>query len=746
MMFKVSEFCRFAQQPATLKRLFGKLRENTSRNMTDNEVKELSESYPQVARMLTLAQKIEPSFGDVNITMSNLLLEYRLPGAPAWCDLVLIGRDKNDRQNVMIVELKNWRSNSKDLPGDYTGLIRHDGRNTLHPSRQVQRYTEYCQRFHSAVIEAKASVEGCVYFTKDINLSPYQEGVNETLVKEFPVSNTTEKSTKKLAETVLKHISKPDIQFADYFVNGIYKQDRNILLQSADNMTNYRANNRNIIDPFVLVSEQDEDYLKIFAKISKLKDNEKLVFVVDGSAGSGKSAIATSVLVEAMKKFNNRGNIVFVTPTSSQRDNWIASFEKAGGSKSIGIIRTANSYNPGMTSALAKKELYPYFSTLDNGKYIKDKNTRALKFEYFRDYLKYMEENNLCKDYMPNHHFMSIVDEAHALINTAVKGYSSNKSGGWCYQMGAQAYHIINESRVTIFFLDSKQSFRDNETTTIDDIKAYAEDLGAEYVYLKLPDSIQFRCGGNPNVSNWVDSMFTSEPLKNYDKWKDDFDIHFVDSPDKLDKWLRSKKTTSIRILSSYSREWKSRSTKLAGIIPGYQMLNAMHTTNTPYDFELKNKDGSVYKKYWNNPESYDIFVQARVGSKMHDDPLCEVGCPYSVRGFDYQYIGVLWLEDLIWRKGRWAVDLDYNEETQTGSSKNAAKKELKAYCKQHRNASDHLIFRDKESDMKACQHLIDTVVEAYMIVLKRGIKGMALYIKDEETRKHVKSLLNANS
>lgn len=173
MMFKVSEFCRFAQQPATLKRLFGKLRENTSRIMTDNEVKELSESYPQVARMLTLAQKIEPSFGDVNITMSNLLLEYRLPGAPAWCDLVLIGRDKNDRQNVMIVELKNWRSNSKDLPGDYTGLIRHDGRNTLHPSRQVQRYTEYCQRFHSAVIEAKASVEGCVYFTKDINLSPY---------------------------------------------------------------------------------------------------------------------------------------------------------------------------------------------------------------------------------------------------------------------------------------------------------------------------------------------------------------------------------------------------------------------------------------------------------------------------------------------------------------------------------------------------------------------------------------------
>lgn len=139
-------------------------------------------------------------------------------------------------------------------------------------------------------------------------------------------------------------------------------------------------------------------------------------------------------------------------------------------------------------------------------------------------------------------------------------------------------------------------------------------------------------------------------------------------------------------------------------------------------------------------------FLFKRKKVAMHDDPLCEVGCPYSVRGFDYQYIGVLWLEDLVWRNGRWAVDLDYNEETQTGSSKSAAKKELRAYCKRHHNASDHLIFRDKASDMKACQHLIDTVVEAYMIVLKRGIKGMALYIKDEETRKHVKSLLYAES
>lgn len=743
MILTVNEFCEFAQQPATLKRLFKKLQQSTSRNMTDNEVKELSESYPQVARMLTVAKTIDPKFGNVNITTSSLLLEYRLPGAPAWCDLVLLGEDLQGQRNVVIIELKNWRANSKDKEGDYEGLIIHNGVNTYHPSRQVQRYAEYCQRFHSAVLDYKARVNGCVYFTQEIDLIPFMAGVNKQLTDLFPVYNTGETSTEHLAKLVLGLISEPNQEFANCFVNGIYKQDRNILTQAANNMMRHNVKNTSIVDPFILVGSQDEDYLKIFSKLSHLEKDKKLVFVVDGSAGSGKSAIATSILVAAMNKYNERGNIVFVTPTESQKDNWLTSFEKVGGSESRGIIRTANSFNPGMTSSKAKTELYPYFSILEGGKYIKDSNSQVLKFEYFRDYLRYMEENNLCsRDYFPNHHFLAVVDEAHALINTAVEGYSSNKSGGWCYQMGSQAYHIINESQVSIFFLDSKQSFRDNETTTIKDIESYAIELGADYEYLQLPREIQFRCGGNPNVTNWVDAMFTLEPLHNYHMWQNDYEIHFVNSPDKLDGWLLSKGTTSIRILSSYSREWVSKSTKLKNSISGYQFLNALHTTNTPYDFELENEDGSMYEKYWNNPDGYDIFVQAREGSKMHSNPLCEVGCPYAVRGFDYEYVGVLWLEDLIWRNGAWTVDLEYNKETQTGSTKSAAKAELKKYLRVHPGGSDRLIVLDNESELKACQNLIETVVEAYMIILKRGIRGLGLYIKDEETREHVKSLL----
>ena len=33
-----------------------------------------------------------------------MALEYKLPAASAWCDLVLLGDGKNDKQQVVVIE------------------------------------------------------------------------------------------------------------------------------------------------------------------------------------------------------------------------------------------------------------------------------------------------------------------------------------------------------------------------------------------------------------------------------------------------------------------------------------------------------------------------------------------------------------------------------------------------------------------------------------------------------------------
>jgi DUF2075 family protein len=132
------------------------------------------------------------------------------------------------------------------------------------------------------------------------------------------------------------------------------------------------------------------------------------------------------------------------------------------------------------------------------------------------------------------------------------------------------------------------------------------------------------------------------------------------------------------------------------------------------------------WSKVWNfiplNGSNYTWFIQAPVGSPMHDDPLCEVGCPYAARGFDFDYIGVLWLSDLVWRGGQWLADPQHVHDTGLDRSRNAARRE--------------------PVEGPAHEALRLALAQAYRIILTRGLSGCYLWIEDEETRNHVRRCL----
>ena len=48
------------------------------------------------------------------------------------------------------------------------------------------------------------------------------------------------------------------------------------------------------------------------------------------------------------------------------------------------------------------------------------------------------------------------------------------------------------------------------------------------------------------------------------------------------------------------------------------------------------------------------------------------------MRGFDYDYTGVLWLSDLVWRGDRWRVSPDQVFESACKKTKSAAKVEMR--------------------------------------------------------------------
>jgi DUF2075 family protein len=111
----------------------------------------------------------------------------------------------------------------------------------------------------------------------------------------------------------------------------------------------------------------------------------------------------------------------------------------------------------------------------------------------------------------------------------------------------------------------------------------------------------------------------------------------------------------------------------------------------------------------------------------MADDPLCEVGCPYAVRGFDYDYVGILWLGDLLWRAGKWNVQHE----------------------SVHEGGFLHLLNRARAEESAGGaenQELLRRVGQAYRILLTRPLKGVYIWIPDDQTRQYLRDSLDASA
>ena len=120
----------------------------------------------------------------------------------------------------------------------------------------------------------------------------------------------------------------------------------------------------------------------------------------------------------------------------------------------------------------------------------------------------------------------------------------------------------------------------------------------------------------------------------------------------------------------------------------------------------------------------YTAFIRAASGSRMADDPLCEVGCPYAVRGFDYDFVGTNWLNDLVWREGKWVMCYDFI----------------------HEGGFLHLLnrARDEESPKgPENRELLRRGGQAYRILLTRPLKGAYLWIPHNDTRQHLVCLFS---
>jgi len=173
-----------------------------------------------------------------------------------------------------------------------------------------------------------------------------------------------------------------------------------------------------------------------------------------------------------------------------------------------------------------------------------------------------------------------------------------------------------------------------------------------------------------------------------------------------------------VRLVASYARKWVTEDATRPHELPAGMQ-----------DFRIKwrNQSGEhTWSRIWNwrnAPEGYVSWIDPSPGVPMADNPLAEVGCPYTVRGFDYDYLGVLWLNDVVWRTDHWEVVPEN-------------------VCESGLNRHRQRTKREKDSNGPEHHALLRKLQQGYRILLSRALKGVYVWCEDDETRDHLQSCL----
>lgn len=281
-----------------------------------------------------------------------------------------------------------------------------------------------------------------------------------------------------------------------------------------------------------------------------------------------------------------------------------------------------------------------------------------------------------------------IADEAHRIRKTSNSRYTPAHKRLDIPQI----QELINAAKVAVFFIDDIQIVRPDEIGSVDYIKEYALKNNCKVFEYEL--EAQFRCNGSDAFVNWVNNTLGIKRTANV-IWdlREEFDFKIFDDPENLEKAIREKVKEDFtgRVTAGFCWDWS---------LPD-------ENGNLKNDVVIGN-----YKRPWDaKPEAKKLAPGIPKASLWAYDPngINQIGVVYTAQGFEFDYVGVIFGDDL-----------KYNFDRQ-------------AWEGHPENSSDKAVKRSKEK-------FVELVKNTYRVLLSRGMKGCYVYFIDKDTERFFKS------
>lgn len=272
-----------------------------------------------------------------------------------------------------------------------------------------------------------------------------------------------------------------------------------------------------------------------------------------------------------------------------------------------------------------------------------------------------------------------IVDEAHRLrYRKALAQYPKfdecNRKLGLDRDTGTELDWILLQSKMQILFYDPLQSVKPSDIPP----EMFEERVNrSEYGYCELTS--QLRCLGGNDYIYYIKKILSDLPPTRIQTFQD-YDLKLYDDVSAMIQDIKNldKKFGLCRTVAGYAWKWASKNDK------------------RKYDIEIGN-----FKARWNSKQT--DWVNS-------ENALNEIGCIHTVQGYDLNYAGVIFGNEIKYDNQSKKIIVDKSE------------------------YYDHM----GKTSLRSYEVFRDYILHIYITLMTRGIRGTYVYVCDDALREYL--------